>query len=559
MRNEKILNCDLCIPGGGGAGLTAAARAATLHPELKIVVLEKARSVGGGAAQAGDFRVYGSQWQKERGLDDNLSEDLRTRMDETFWELDRKLVLNAFLGTGRFFDWCCTLAPDCADRFVPGRYIFDQPDRGPIVPTYAGLPAERKQSGMGPGGPGPEGPAGGEPGEADAGSDAESGPMPGPGGPGGPGMRTGTYLMKLLKETCQKQGVQILLQTRAVDVEMTGGKISAVLADGPDGRIRINCRAVILATGSWISNPKYLKMASPVFATLDPGRPVPAGHQNCNYTGDGIPLAEKAGALVDYDSFCIRAMGPGILASDGGMVFPRGQMAEAMLRSPFMLQIDEQGRRYTCEPSATRFKSEDAAHILIVHGSPQPFVVFDLNNAKATAKMAREQTQLGSAGGMGGPARVTLTDEQVEADLDAEKFIVKADSIEELAEKLGIPAQPLRETVELYNDSCAKGFDADCFKQPEYLLPLSAPFYGYRTSVNTDGAFGGVQVNADMQALARDGGVVEGLWVPGDFSSGRFVNDRGLKRQIINDLAWAFSSGLIAGENAAAYLTEQSE
>ena len=127
---------------------------------------------------------------------------------------------------------------------------------------------------------------------------------------------------------------------------------------------------------------------------------------------------------------------------------------------------------------------------------------------------------------------------------------------ETLAEKLGVPAKNLRETIELYNHSCKTGFDEDCFKEPEYLVPLKGPYYGFMTALNTDGAFGGVRVNADIQAYSQDGGLVEGLWVPGDFSSGRFVNDRGLKRQVINDLAWAFSSGFIAGEQAAAYLKE---
>ena len=85
MDEKNVISCDLCVLGGGGAGLTAAARAATLNPALRVVVVEKARGTGGGAAQAGDFRVYGSKWQKDRGLDDNLAADLRTRMDETFW------------------------------------------------------------------------------------------------------------------------------------------------------------------------------------------------------------------------------------------------------------------------------------------------------------------------------------------------------------------------------------------------------------------------------------------------------------------------------------------
>lgn len=539
MHEINVITCDLCVLGGGGAGLTAAARAATLTNK-KIVVVEKGKATGGGACQAGDFRVYGSKWQKDRGLDDNLSADLRKRMDETYWELDRKLVLNAFLGTGRFFDWCCTLALDCAERFVPGRYVFDRPDRGPEIPVYAGLPGERSEHQV-PMGPPPE----------DNGDERPAGmPM------GGPGMRTGTYLMKLLRETCEKNGVKILLNTRVTDAEVENGKFTAILAEGPDGPVKINCKAVVMATGSWISNRKYLEMANPTFARLPEGKPRPSGHQNCNYTGDSIPLAEKVGAFVDYDSFCIRPMGPGLVTKTGDPIFPKGQMAEAMLRSPYALQIDEQGRRYTCEPSGTRFAAEDSAHVVITHGSVMPFVVFDLNTARYTAEQAKKNLALGKEGGMGGPARVTIGLDEIEADLERESFMFKGDTVEELAKKMGVPAENLKETIELYNHSCETGFDEDCFKDAAYLVPLKGPFYGFMTALNTDGAFGGVQVNANIQAYKRNGGLVEGLWVPGDFSSGRFVNDRGLKRQVINDLAWAFSSGFIAGEQAAAYLQE---
>jgi fumarate reductase flavoprotein subunit len=373
---------------------------------------------------------------------------------------------------------------------------------------------------------------------------------------GGPGTRTGTYLMKLMRETCQKEGVEILLNTRVTDAEVTDGKFTAIIAESPEGTIKINCRAVIMATGSWICNQKYLELANPTFATMDFGKPRPSGHTNCNYTGDSIPLAEKVGAFVDYDSFCIRPMGPGLVSKTGEPIFPRGQMADAMLRSPYALQIDEQGNRYTCEPSGTRFAAEDSAHVVIVHGSTMPFVVFDLNTAKATVAAAKNNMSLGKEGGMGGPSRITISLEEIEEDLAKESFMFKADTVEELAEKLGIPAANLKDTVDLYNDSCQKGFDQDCFKEEQYLVPLTGPYYGFMTALNTDGAFGGVRVNADIQAYAKDGGLVEGLWVPGDFSSGRFVNDRGLKRQVINDLAWAFSSGFQAGENAVKYLTK---
>lgn len=459
-------------------------------------------------------------------------------MDETYWELDRKLVLNAFLGTGRFFDWCCTLAPDCADRFEPGRYVFDRPDRGPEVPVYVGLPEERKNQ------PGPMGPPPG----------ADDGPGGMPEGMPGPGMRTGTYLMKLMRETCQKHGVDILTSTRVTNAEVAEGKFTAIIAEGPGGTVKINCKAVVMATGSWISNRKYLEMANPTFARLPEGKPRPSGHMNCNYTGDSIPVAEKVGAFVDYDSFCIRPMGPGLVTKTGDPVFPKGQIAEAMLRSPYALQINERGQRYTCEPSSSRFAAEDSAQVVIANDSVMPFVVFDKKTAMVTAEQAKKNLALGKEGGMGGPARVTIELDQVEADLERESFMLKSDTIEGLAEQMGVPAENLRTTIELYNHSCETGFDEDCFKEPEYLVPLEGPYYGFMTALNTDGAFGGVKVNANIQAYRKDGGLVEGLWVPGDFSSGRFVNDRGLKRQVINDLAWAFASGFIAGEQAAEYL-----
>jgi succinate dehydrogenase/fumarate reductase flavoprotein subunit len=60
-----------------------------------------------------------------------------------------------------------------------------------------------------------------------------------------------------------------------------------------------------------------------------------------------------------------------------------------------------------------------------------------------------------------------------------------------------------------------------------------------------------------MQAYKADRKtLVEGLYVTGDFATGRHVSLNGMKRQVINDLAWAFSSGFLAGTNVAKYLKE---
>lgn len=102
---------------------------------------------------------------------------------------------------------------------------------------------------------------------------------------------------------------------------------------------------------------------------------------------------------------------------------------------------------------------------------------------------------------------------------------------------------------------CKTGVDSEFFKAPDEMVPFTkGPFYAVSGGLGSDGAFGGVFVNENVQAAAKDGGWIEGLYVPGDFSSGRYLNIRNNKVQIINDLSWAFASGWIAAGSVIDYL-----
>ena len=118
------------------------------------------------------------------------------------------------------------------------------------------------------------------------GSTSSTGPM-GPivpvlknGEGGGPGaVRGGKYMVDRLTALCARYGVPILLQHRAVDVEMAGGRVAAVWAESPEGRLRIACRACIVTTGSWINNQEILEKYEPAFARVKMG---PSPHRNPN-------------------------------------------------------------------------------------------------------------------------------------------------------------------------------------------------------------------------------------------------------------------------------------
>lgn len=505
--------CDIVVLGGGGGGMAAAVRAAELSGK-KIIVLEKADYIGGGAVQAADFRVYGSAWQRERGLDDAFETDLLKYMDITYWKLDPRLVARAFLATGQFFDWLCTFEGDVAENFEPGRYIFDRPDQGPVVPIFKGL--EEK-----------------------------------------PGVRGGGYVIGLLKKRAEELGVELLSKHSVVDIGLENGRIVSVTAEGGDGPVKIGCGACILAVGSWINNQPVLEKVHPKYAAIDPGPLTGGGHRNRSYTGDGIALAEKAGAFIDYDSFCLRLMGP--------LVMSPCRTVTAMCNHPYTIQVNLEGRRWICEPSHVRMGIFDSGHVLCEQPGGVTFAVFDKNTlTSAAAQPPRE-------GFVSIFARTDFPDD-VERDIMQElgrkgdaipggfaaSELYAADTIEGLAGKMAVPAGALRETIESYNRSCEAGMDMDFLKPRADLAPLTGPYYAVKGTLGTDGAFGGVLVNPDMQAYKAGGGLVEGLYVVGDFASGRFVNDMGVKRQVINDLAWAYASGFIAAESASEYVKANS-
>ena len=117
----------------------------------------------------------------------------------------------------------------------------------------------------------------------------------------------------------------------------------------------------------------------------------------------------------------------------------------------------------------------------------------------------------------GAPTNITLeTVIGMNEDLLANGFIVQADTIEELAEGLGIPADNLKKTVDRQNENYDNQYDPDFGKEPFRLSPIrKAPFFGVRTSGYMLCTLDGITINEDFQALTESGEPIEGLYVAG--------------------------------------------
>ena len=151
-------------------------------------------------------------------------------------------------------------------------------------------------------------------------------------------------------------------------------------------------------------------------------------------------------------------------------------------------------------------------------------------------------------------------------------WIIKADTLEELAEKMNVPVKNFLATVERYNRFCEAGFDADfgaaadgetvydgttvttVTQHPEYLVPIAeGPFYAMPLKPTFTNTQGGARRNAQCEIVDTMGNPIPHLYSAGEFGS--FYTD------IYNgggNLGECVFSGRVAGANAAAVKTDVS-
>jgi fumarate reductase flavoprotein subunit len=123
----------------------------------------------------------------------------------------------------------------------------------------------------------------------------------------------------------------------------------------------------------------------------------------------------------------------------------------------------------------------------------------------------------------------------------------KAETVDGLADILGIDAGGLKQTIQEYNNA-AGGKDAFGRILPE---PLRAPFYGIKVTVALYHTQGGLKVNSDAQVMRPDGSIIANLYAGGGAATG--VSGRGLEGYLPgNGLLASLGLGMRAGEHAVA-------
>jgi 3-oxosteroid 1-dehydrogenase len=308
----------------------------------------------------------------------------------------------------------------------------------------------------------------------------------------------GRALVARLRLAMKDAGIPLRLRTTMLELVVDKGVVTGVVVQTkgqPQQDVRAR-KGVLLACGGFEHDLAMREQYLPEGAHPDFSSGVP---QN---TGDGIKAGQRLGAAVDLmdDAWWM----PSIRHPAGASIPLVSERA-----IPCSVIVSGDGKRFT---------NESKPYVTFVHEQltgkhvPAWFVM----DAKARARYPFAQVLPGMHFSKG---------------FYETGVIHRADTLAELAESIGVPADALVATVERWNGFARAGRDEDfhrgdsaydryygdpTLKHPNLDVIDKAPFYGVRVEVGDLGTKGGLVTDEHARVKREDGSVIEGLYATGN-------------------------------------------
>ena len=123
------------------------------------------------------------------------------------------------------------------------------------------------------------------------------------------------------------------------------------------------------------------------------------------------------------------------------------------------------------------------------------------------------------------------------------EYCIKGDTVEDLANQLGMDPAVLQASIDEFNEAVETGTDR--FGRAVFDQKLDkGPFYALHGVAKVHHTMGGIEINGKTQAIGVDGNVVEGLYAAGEVTGGV----HGANRLGGNAIADVVTFGRIAGQ-----------
>lgn len=325
----------------------------------------------------------------------------------------------------------------------------------------------------------------------------------------------GVELVNVLKEQCKEKGIEIRYNSPAVDILADEtGRINGVVVEDKNGQYTIDTSAVILATGGYETNADMI--AEYGNESLKNIHLAPSQGN----MGDGIVMALKHGAaLTNMDLIQLSCA-----------VAPFSIQMQLPIKNNGVIFVNKEGKRFTNEYSAASSDRRITDDIL-AQTDAECYGVY--SDEIYQEFMAIEEKD--------------FFDEYRMTGIDNSGTVIKADTLDELAEKMGVPAEALKETVaNLKTD----GFENEAVVEKAGTY-AEGPYYAVLLTPGVMDTLGGVVADTTARVLREDGSIIAGLYAAGEVIG----NTQGAYYSV--GLGEAAVFGRVAARNAIQYINDR--
>ena len=311
------------------------------------------------------------------------------------------------------------------------------------------------------------------------------------------------------------EGIQVMLNTDAeAFIQDPSGRVTGVLAKGGTGNLVTATanKGVVIATGGFSRNLELRQAFNTQWADLGPRIPS-TNHPGA--TGDGIKMLMKIGAdLIQMGNIQLLPLGDpqtGSLSGNNGF------------RVDSRVFVNKEGHRFANESG----RRDDMTRALFAQTDSFMWMVTDSDKYPTGKEKNNFNDWLNS--------------------LVADGRAIKGKTLRELADKISVPYENLKVTLDDFNRHCETG-EADAFGRTLYGTPIDTPpFYAAGRVPTVHHTMGGVRINVFAQVISENGDIIPGLYAAGEVTGGI----HGANRLGGNALTDVLVFGRIAGESAA--------
>lgn len=323
---------------------------------------------------------------------------------------------------------------------------------------------------------------------------------------------SGSGAMLTLKEKVLEAGADILLSTQATELIVNEGIVTGVKATGEEASYTINAKKVILATGGYGHNRDIVP--EEYFAFRYSGH---SGHD-----GDALEMIKAVDGATRNLTWLNKQPNSMILPSGAPQYTNMGVNAVYKMSG---ILINENGERFACENGDTW------ELMLAMAENERQYLLMDQENYDAfNTAMARIYS-------------LEDAEKWTSDDYNGQPFYKGADTLEELAEKLDVPYETLKETVAKYNEAVNTGAEDEYGRALTTTIAEEGRYYALEMSIRYSTSLGGICINENMQVLNTSDIAVDGLYAAGEVVGG-VQGDLYLPS---TTFTWAMTSGVEAG------------